>query len=105
VKLIYQAAFRACCTIPPSRSSLASSDFVAAGRNNNHLGITTGDPASIKAEYARLVGQIDLYMDPWSRQYWRAPWKSTRPRAQQTFDADVTGFCYIKSPALGTLRR
>jgi hypothetical protein len=25
------------------------------------LGITTGDPASIKAEYARLVGQIDLY--------------------------------------------
>ncbi len=64
------------------------------------LGITTGEPASIAAEFARLTVQIDLYnashdpdLDPATI---AGATEVDTPLGPTSIDVNVTGFCYIK---------
>jgi VPDSG-CTERM motif len=64
------------------------------------LGITTGEPASIKAEFDRLTAQIDLYnashdpdLDP---AIIAGAVEVDTPTGPTSITVDVTGFCYIK---------
>ena len=64
------------------------------------LGQTTGQPADIDSEFARLTGQINLYNtnnDPDLPAAIRAgAVEVDTPTGPTSVDVDVTGFCYIK---------
>jgi hypothetical protein len=64
------------------------------------LGITTGEPADLTHEFARLSGQIDLYNashDPdLPAAILAGAVEVDTPTGPTSIDVDVTGFCYIK---------